>query len=198
MRASGVSLSLSLSLSRFLYIYISLARSLARSLAGELLLDRMHLRSAVGSGHYSIVRVMEELLRLGKQMPALLALFEWAALGTSTEMGRRISRCKASRQRILQLNSSSSLGGGGGPDVEKLALIEACATMFDRDGNGEFSREEVVGLWHTLQQRALDPELTSREFYIVLQSDPTNAADRQPGLSTHLDKCVFSVVCLGV
>jgi hypothetical protein len=50
-----------------------------------------HRSSAGGGGlgiKYSIVRVMEELLDFGRSFPALLPLFEWAALGTSIEMGR--------------------------------------------------------------------------------------------------------------
>ena len=48
-------------------------------------------------------------------------------------------------------------------------MIEACAGIFDVDGDRVLSRTEMKGLWHALQLRALDPVLTSREFYMVLQ-----------------------------
>ena len=52
------------------------------------------------------------------------------------------------------------------------ALIDACAKDFDHDANGVFSREELVDLWKVMQQRALDPYQTSREFYMILQVHP--------------------------
>ena len=54
-------------------------------------------------------------------------------------------------------------------EARRIALIEACAGIFDVDGDRVLSRREMKGLWHALQLRALDPVLTSREFYMVLQ-----------------------------
>jgi len=90
----------------------------------------------------------------------------------STEMGREVTRCQsalAAPQQDPQSPTAPTDAQGESTEEKREALIEACAAVFDHDVNGVFSRSELVALWRVLQQRAMDPDLTSREFFMVLQ-----------------------------
>jgi len=98
----------------------------------------------------------------------------------STEMGRQVTRCQsglATPQQDPQSPTAPTDAQGESTqesteesrEESREALMKACATVFDHDANGVFSRLEVVALWRVLQQRAMDADLTSREFFMVLQ-----------------------------
>ena len=124
---------------------------------------------SAASEDYSVRRVIKEILALGERAEDLRALAHWVAYGNGTEMGRVVVRCRApDPPSDNSTNSSNASVTYSHAD----ALIDACAKDFDHDANGVFSREELVDLWKLMQQRALDPYQTSREFYMILQVHP--------------------------
>ena len=137
--------------------------------------------------NFSIPQVLDELLQMGAKSPPLLPLMEYVAFGIENANGRTSSRCPADETA----NTTSE-------EDEYTSILLRCGAEWDTDGDGEYTVDEVTGLWEELQSRGLDPQVTGREFQITLRVDPRDEEVRWPrpwsSLTSECPACDFRAI----